>query len=446
MGRYRARNYARSMFRAHSHPGGHWLLLCFASATFAAASHSALAEVADQFLLQDVIELAVRNRGEIAAANARAEALAERPAIVGALDDPMVSPSIDHYPFDMMEEEGMGGAGNNGRYDWSVTVEQRFPLSGVRGHRRASARADAQRAEAQVAGTALDVMLEAQTSFFMLLERRQMRRVYEGQLALAQQLVSASSSRYASGLGLQSDVLRAEVEVARVRAAQEALAADIRGAEAMLNASLGRAPQEPIPELVHSPNLDVPLAAHDAVERALLRRPELVAGEAEVRRATAEIDVMRSMYKPMAMVRVGRASTMAEGPGAMVMVGVSVPIWRERLRAGVAEARAMQRMADSDLTAMRRMVEADAAAASEAVSAVRAQLLALNEEVMPRSQAATDAALASYSSGQGTLVSVIEAARALWELQAEQVMAEAALGQAWARLDRAIGEGREALQ
>ena len=50
---------------------------------------------------------------------------------------------------------------------------------------------------------------------------------------------------------------------------------------------------------------------------------------------------MRSMYKPMAMVRVGRASTMAEGPGAMLMIGVSVPIWRERLRSGVAEAKAI---------------------------------------------------------------------------------------------------------
>jgi outer membrane protein TolC len=397
----------------------------------------------DEWRLEDVTQMALHNRAEIAAAKARAEALAQRPAIVAALEDPMVSPSIDHYPFDMPAEEGGMGEGGGRRYDWSISVEQRFPLSGVRGHRKTAAQADALRAQAQAQGTELDVVLEVHRDFFMLLERRRMKRVLEEQMALAQQLVSVSSSRYASGLGLQSDVLRAEVEVARAQAAQQALTAQTSAAEAMLNASLGRAPQEPIPNLLHTARLDAPAAAEEVVERALLRRPELLAGEAELRRATAEVEVMRSMYKPMAMLRVGRASTMAEGAGAMVMVGVSVPIWRERLRAGVAEARAMQRMADSDLMAMRRMIEGDASAARETVSAARAQLLVLDQEVMPRARTATDAALATYSSGQGTLVSVIESARALWDVQAEHVMAESALGEAWARLERAVGAAQE---
>ena len=107
--------------------------------------------------LDAVTQFAVRHRTEIAAADARAEALAQRPAIVGALEDPMLSPSIDHYPFKMMEEEDSGGR----RFDWNVTLEQRFPMSGVRGHRRAAARADAQRAQALAGGVELDVVLDA---------------------------------------------------------------------------------------------------------------------------------------------------------------------------------------------------------------------------------------------------------------------------------------------
>jgi outer membrane protein TolC len=141
----------------------------------------------------------------------------------------------------------------------------------------------------------------------------------------------------------------------------------------------------------------------------------------------------------MATFRIGRASTMAEGPGAMVMIGVSVPIWRERLRAGVAEARAMQRMADSDLAAMRLMVEGEAVSARESVEAARTQYVMLEDEVVPRSRAATETALSAYSSGLGTLISVVESARALWDVQGELVMAEAALGEAWARLHRATG-------
>ena len=148
---------------------------------------------------------------------------------------------------------------------------------------------------------------------------------------------------------------------------------------------------------------------------------------------------MRSMYKPMAMVRVGRASTMAEGPGAMFMVGVSLPIWRDKLRAGVAEARAMQRMAQADLLAMQRMVQAEALAAREGVNVSRLQAVALESDIVPRAQAAVEASLANYGAGRGTLIAVIESARALWQLQEEQIMTNAALGEAWARFDRAMG-------
>lgn len=414
------------------------VLLCVAVAVLHAKATAATIVLPDPLQLSEVTDIALRSRAEVQAAHARAEALAQRPSIVAALEDPMISPSIDHYPFDMMEGEG------GQRYDWSVTVEQRFPLSGVRGYRRAAARADAQRAKALASGTELDVVLEAHRSFFMLLERRRMRRVVDEQLRLAQQLVSVSSSRYASGTGTQADVLRAEVEVARVQSAQQSLAAEIRAAEAMLNASVGRPAQELVPELQYSGRHDEPLPVAAALDRALRNRPELIAGAAEVDRAAAEIDVMRAMYKPMAMVQVGRASTMAEGPGAMVMIGVSVPIWRERLRSGVAEAKAMERMANADLEAMRRMVESEAMAARESVSAARTQVLVLESEVMPRALAATDAALAQYASGQGMLVSVIESARALWEVQAEQVMADSALGEAWARLERSIGGTQDA--
>lgn len=385
--------------------------------------------------LGDAIRIARENRSEVAALAARAEALSQRPAIVGALEDPMLSPAIDHYPFEMMEGEEIGR-----RYDWSIAVEQRFPLSGVLGHRRRAARAEADRAKAAVASGLLDVSLAAQRAFFMVHERRQMALVLNEQLSLAQQLVSAASARYSSGTGMQADVLRAEVEVARAQATQQSLVAQLRAAEAMLNVNLGRQPEAGIPALDYAVRRDEPLASGAVSAQALTKRPELQAGAAEIERASAEIDVMRSMYLPMATVRVGRASTMAEGPGAMIMIGVSVPIWRERLHAGVAEAKAMERMANADLQAMQLMIAGEAVEAREGVIAARTQSTMLETQIIPRARAAVDASLAGYRAGQGSLVAVIESSRALWEARAELVMAETALSDAWATLARASGQ------
>jgi outer membrane protein, heavy metal efflux system len=388
---------------------------------------------APELTLERVAEYALRNRGEIAAAQARASALAQRPSIVGALEDPMVSPAIDHYPFDMMDEEG------GSRYDWSVSIEQSFPLSGVRGHRKRAARAEAERAGAEADRTALDVVSQAQRAFFMLRERRQMGDVLANQLALARRVVDSAAARYSSGTASQADVLRAEVEVARVEAAGRSLASQIRAAQSMLNVAMGLPSSAPIGDLAHASALTELPSQASAEGTALSTRPELLMGEAEVDRALAEIDVMRSMYRPMATIRAGRASTMADGPGAMLMIGVSVPIWRDRLRAGVAEARSMERMARADLEAMKLMVAGEAAAAREEVEAARETVRSLEVEILPRASMAVDSALAAYSSGQGSLVSVMDAFDVLWRARADLVMASSQRGAASVSLERALG-------
>jgi outer membrane protein TolC len=150
------------------------------------------------------------------------------------------------------------------------------------------------------------------------------------------------------------------------------------------------------------------------------------------------------MYRPMMTIRAGPSSTMAEGPGAMIMIGVSVPIWRERLRSGVAEAIAMEGMARADLEAMRRMIEGEAVAAREGVNASRILWDALGKEVVPRARMAVEAALAAYSAGRSTLVPVIESSRALWDVRSELVMADRALAEAWVRLERAVANRGQA--
>jgi outer membrane protein TolC len=118
---------------------------------------------------------------------------------------------------------------------------------------------------------------------------------------------------------------------------------------------------------------------------------------------------------------------------------VSIPLWGGKARAGVAEARAMASMAQADSEAMARMVEGQALGARERVVAARERQAALRDEVVPRARRAIEPMLAGYAAGQLPLVSVVEAAQALWMAQGDEVMAELELGLAWARLRRATG-------
>jgi cobalt-zinc-cadmium efflux system outer membrane protein len=145
------------------------------------------------------------------------------------------------------------------------------------------------------------------------------------------------------------------------------------------------------------------------------------------------------MYKPMLTVRAGTAYTMTEGRGAMLMVGISLPIWRKRLRAGVAEAQAMREMAKADLDTMARMVEGEAAQALSQLHAARERNRLVRDEVLPRARYAIDPALSSYAAGRLPLVSVLEAVQTLRAAQSDLIESDVELGLAWARLGRAMG-------
>jgi outer membrane protein TolC len=376
--------------------------------------------------LGDIMRLASERRDEIQAARARIRAGEARPAIVSALDDPMISPSLDHLPF------MWGGA------DVSLTIEQQIPLSGIRRHRRAVALADVDRLRAEAERTSLDVGIQAANAFLMLQERRRTQVLVTEQLVFARDVVNAANARYASGTAPQSDVLRAEVEVARLDALSRSLVSEVRGAEAMLNTSLALDADGAVPPLA-ALALTEPPPSWVAIKTALTFRPELAAGRAEVTRAEAEIRVMRDMFRPMATIRTGPAYTMAEGRGWMAMVGISLPIWRGKLRAGVAEADAMRAMSEADLRAMTRMIEGDAAAVVHQVQASRERQAALTTDVLPRARMAIEPAVAGYTAGQLPLVSVIDAVQVLWLVQADLIAADTELGLAWARLGRAIG-------
>ena len=175
------------------------------------------------------------------------------------------------------------------------------------------------------------------------------------------------------------------------------------------------------------------------VAEALRSRPELASVEASRRQYGSEVEAMRAMYAPMAFVRAGASTTMSDGPGVMVMVGVSVPIWRARLAAGVQEARAMGTMADAELRGARTMIEGEVRAALGSLDAARVRSAALRDEVEPQAVQTLRATIAAYAAGQAPLVAVIEAIVSLRMTQEERVMAEVDVGVVRARLERTVG-------
>ncbi len=387
---------------------------------FASAAHAEDPPLPSPLDSAAVVRLARQRRPELAAARARAAAASERPKIVSALPDPMVAITAEHLP------------GVNGNF----TVQQEFPLSHVRGNRQRVAEADAEHWRADTQRVGLDVEFEALQAFFMLAERRDTAVILDEQVAITEELAVIARAHLASGQGMQADVLRLDNETARFRAERRALDAEIRGAEAMLDTTLARYPTAPIPPLAWTDEAGDPPALEALLSNALRERPELASARADRRRALAEVDVRQSMYKPMALVRAGPSYFMGEGVGVMAMVGISVPIWRDRLGAGVSEAQSMVAMASADISAMERMVVGNIAVARERVFAERTRLLSIQQDILPRARLVVASATGSFGAGQGQMLAVLDATRDLREIRMQELVARARLSAAWAKLRR----------
>ena len=400
----------------------------FAAAACVLASGAARAdELPSPLKPEAVIAYATAHRAEITAAKAKAAAAAEVAKQVRALPDPMVMVSVDHLPIKL---DGINA---------SFAVQQEFPLSGVLGDRERVAEAGAKQAAAQVDTAKLDVEYQALAAYLMVLEAQRMTAVLDDQVAIAKQVVAVAGARLAVSDVAGVDVLRAQLDVVRLEGERTALDSDRKAAASMLEAALGRPVkgEPPICELT-LPAADPPALA-DLVKKALDRRPELAAMKASVAAASAEVDVMRSMYFPMAFVRAGGAYTMTDGPGFMLMVGVSVPLWRDKLGAGVAEAKAMETMAGADVSAMTKMVEGDVGAARQSVIAARTRLATVRDKVLPLSKSVLSLTIATYTAGQMPLISVLDAEKAVREARMDEVIAEVKAAAAWGRLGRAVG-------
>ncbi len=382
-------------------------------------------ELPNPLQLRDAVKIAREQRAEIVAARSLAEAAGQRPAIESAIDDPMLMVQALHVPFRKL--------GFNG----GVMIQQSFPLSRVLGRRRAAAEHEARGFEAAIGTVELDVEFEAAKAFFMLHEARRVLEILGTQLNLAEQIVVATTARYAAARGTEAEVLRAEAEKARIGADLSAMSAEVLAAEAMLNASMGRAPEGSIPPLaLVLVDDDIP---DDPIGLALTSRPELDQARARVDAADARVRVTRAQFAPMGFVQLGPAYSMVDGPGMMGTIGISLPIYLGWRRAGVREARAMASMARADVAAMQNMIAGETEANRAQVLASQIRLDALEREVVPRSRQAIDATLTSYAAGLLSLVSVLDAMEAYWMAQADEVMAEVELGIARARLDRSIG-------
>jgi cobalt-zinc-cadmium efflux system outer membrane protein len=252
-----------------------------------------------------------------------------------------------------------------------------------------------------------------------------------------------AEAMYRVGEGRQADVLRAQVEIARMVEDTIRMTTMRTAMGARLNAILNR----PSETVVDSPLLpefpDSVPSLEAAVMLAQTERPMVKAGEREVEAAEAQTRLARREIWPDLTVGLQygqRQSEMGVERMGSLMVGASIPIFagarQLRMR---EEAAAMRQMAVSDLAAMRADTRARVTEAY--ASLVRARNLAslYRTTIIPQAEATVSSALAAYRVGGVDFMTLLDNRMTVNTYRQELFTLEAEQGKAWADLEMLLG-------
>ena len=394
------------------------------------------AQTDDSLTLASVYRLLNQGTPRILAAEAATRAARERVAPARRLPDPELQFALMNRSLSGLGLDPVLGMNQ-------IQLMQMIPTAGKLGLSGRIATAQANAADERAGEVRWEERSRAAMAFFDLYRLDRSIVIAEATQRLLRDILATAQTMYAVGEGRQPDVLRAQVELARMTEDLVRMSSMRAAMAARFNAVLNRPPATLVPVPVLPPFPPALPSLDSLAQLALVQRPMLRAGAFDVGAADyAERRVRREVWPDVQVGVQYGWRPMDGGTDRMLsfMLGFSVPLWAgSRQLAMRRETAAMREMAEADLAAMES--ETRGRVAELYADIVRAQsLLALyRETILPQAQATVTSSQAAYRSAAVDFMTLLDAQMNVNRYAQEVVALEAGLGQAVAEMEMVTG-------
>ncbi len=394
--------------------------------------------------LGDYLAYAALHSPKLEAAFNRWKAAVERVPQVSALPDPRLS-----YRYYIRAVETRVGPQRQG-----FGLSQTFPWIGkleLRGDAAAqAARAERHRYEAE----RLKLFRRVKDAYYEYAWLDQAARITRRNLDLLTQIEQVARQAYEGDRASYADVIRAQVEHGKLSDRLESLE-DLRGPiAARLNAALNRPPGAPLGNVRPDDAGSVELDDQRLAARLEEHNPELAALAREAERAEREVDLARKAYFPDVTLGVDYIDTGDSIGGrhpdddgkdpVVAMASINLPIWWDKLAAGVREAKrrraavvSERRQRANDLQAELKMALYDYRDAKRKIGLYR-------DTLIPQARQALESSRTAFSAGKAAFADAVDAERVLLEFELSYERARADRAQALARIEELLGASASA--
>lgn len=326
-----------------------------------------------------------------------------------------------------------------------VQLMQMVPIAGQLGLAGRVARAQADASRARAADLGWDLRARAAMVFYELYQIDRSLEVALETQRLLRDIAKTSENMYSVGEGRQTDVLRAQVELARIGEEIVRMRAMREGAAARLNALLNRPAETAIATPV-LPRYPAELPAADSLQHlALENRPMIEAGRLEVEAARANARLTRRQIWPDLQVGLQYGQQPMPEGGTMrmmsFMLGFSVPVFAGRRQLPMRrEATAMRLMAEADLEAMRADTRGRLGELYAEVGRAQRLSTLYRGTIIPQAETTVASALSAYRVGGVDFMTLLDDQMTVNSYRQALFQLEAEHGQALAEIEMLAGQ------
>lgn len=245
----------------------------------------------------------------------------------------------------------------------------------------------------------------------------------------------------------QQDVLRVQLEIAKLDTELVRLNQQLESAQARLARQLHVSPETTLRATDEIAMEQVPQDLDALYRRAIASRPELHAALAAIQRDRMAADLARLNYFPdvtlgLTWIDTSGAglSPIANGRDAFLLTaGINLPIYQKRLDAGVREA-------ESKAVTSARQYDAEKDQTLEEVKDLFAQatsqrdlLRLFHEQIIPKAEQTLEQSIAAYPVGEVDILQLIDNWRELLRFYVMEKQLQAQLQQTLASIARVVG-------
>ncbi len=324
-------------------------------------------------------------------------------------------------------------------------LQQMIPL-GKKSPMEEAARANVRMVEQQSANVERNLIAQVKSAYAMLYAAQRRLDVNGENERLLNQIIESARGKYSVGIASQSDVLKAQVELAKLENERAGIEEELRAGEAMMNALRGEPISTPIPRVAEIQVRDFPGTLGQLEQRAWERRPELLAMQAEIDMNKAELVASERERIPDLMLR-GTYKQMVEGTdfwAAMIGINISIAPWSSGKYSGrIEENEVSIRSGELNLADMKNMAASDVRNSWVRTGSRLEQVRRYRSSILPQAEQTLQSTLVSYQTDKTDFLSLLDSYRMVQMLRMEYYMLVADYLTAYASLEKAVGTSLE---